>query len=60
MPTAKRLLTVDLPAISDKLLPVELDGEDYISAPFCFRLTVLCKNHNIELKKFLGKPITIT
>jgi type VI secretion system secreted protein VgrG len=57
---SNRLLELEIPAIDDSILAVELDGEDYISYPFNFNVLALSDNHDLLNKELIGKSATIT
>ncbi len=53
-------LSVDTPLGVDELLLTGFSGEEGLSTPFSYRLTMLSKNDNIKKDDLVGKGVTIT
>ena len=57
----ERLLDLKIPCLgADKILATKLDGEDYLSYPFCFEITFLSDNLSLTGKDVITKPVSIT
>src|SRR5262249_21413866 len=49
-----------IPALgSDVLLVEEMTGEESLSAPYAFRLRMLCENRALAIKNAIGKPAAL-
>src|SRR5438128_3119856 len=54
-----RLLTIDTPLGTDRLVLTEFAGEEEISKPFSFLAVMRSEDHDIKPERLIGEKVTI-
>lgn len=55
-----RLIGIETPLGKDVLLPAAFDGEEAISRPFVFELSMLSENHGVSFDSIIGRTVTVS
>src|SRR5215471_20321515 len=55
----RRLLAIDTPLGKDKLLLTRLAGEEEISKPYTFRITMFSEDQEIAPESLIGRKVTM-
>ena len=50
---ADRILKLDIPALDDPMLAIELTGEDHLSQPFNFKSLLWDGNNSLAFRRIL-------